>query len=279
MISSLYELADFLEIDRDTFSVEVFSRTEGGVVEWLKVKVSEHADKFIVGALSAFIGAWVVNYFNSDVNLSNITKTDIESAIALKEAGFTQEEAEALVRDNPKLMDFCSKYYKSAVKDSSISSIETSVENDTTCLYRSSIQAEHFSRHIVETTKTVNVVRGTTLKIASPVLADVKRLKWRGVYNQLPISFSIEDLDFIDKVHNREIQFEYGTTISCDLRIEETRVGNKAPSCKYIVEKVYSWFDGERLEVGGKKYLAVKSVGTEVEGVKLLEKSDESERK
>ena len=34
----------------------------------------------------------------------------------LKEAGFTFEEAEALVKDNPKLMDFCSKYYKSAQK-------------------------------------------------------------------------------------------------------------------------------------------------------------------
>ncbi len=93
LIASLYQLADILEIDRNGISVEVLSRTEGGVVEWLKVKFSDNIDKMLLTAFSAFVGAWIANYFNSDINQANVTKTTIESAVKLKEAGFTQEEA------------------------------------------------------------------------------------------------------------------------------------------------------------------------------------------
>ena len=265
LIASLYQLADILEIDRNVIDVEVLSRAEGGVVEWLKVKFSENVDKMILSAFSAFVGVWIAYYFNSEINQANVTKTTIESAVKLKEAGFTQEEAEALVGDNPRLVEFCSKYYKSAIKEPKIERIETSVDKDSIRLYNANIRADHFVKHIVEIKKFSNVVKGTTLKIASPVLADVKHLKWRGVYNQLPISFTIEDFDFIDKVHNKQVKFEYGTTIQCDLRIEETHAGNKAPTSRYVVEKVYSWYDGEKYVVGEKEYLTIQEAEARLE--------------
>ena len=49
---------------------------------------------------------------NTDIDNSNVIKNNIEIAQTIKEAGFTQEEAEALVADDPRLMDFCSKYYR-----------------------------------------------------------------------------------------------------------------------------------------------------------------------
>lgn len=277
LISSLYQLADLMEIDKDAFIVEVLSRGEGGVIEWLKVRLSKNIDSMIATAFAAFVGTWVAYYFNSDINQANVSKTNVETAIALKEAGFTEEEAEALVSNNARLMDFCSKYYKSALKEPKLEKIETSVDQDTTNLIKTNIRAEHFTKHIVEVVKLLNVVKGTTLKIASPVLADVKRLKWHGVYNQQPIAFTIEDYEFIDKVHNKEVKFEYGTTIKCDLRIEETKAGNKAPSSKYIVEKVYEWYDGEKLEIGDKRYLTIDEAEAELisNKTKLLEKLDE----
>lgn len=277
LISSLYHLADLMDIDKDAFIVEVLSRGEGGVIEWLKVRLSKNIDGMIATAFAAFVGVWIANYFNSDINQANIAKTNVETAIALKESGFAEEEAKALVSNNARLMDFCSKYYKSALKESNLEKIESSVDLDSTNLIKANIRAEYFTKHIVEVVKLSNVVKGTTLTIAAPVLADVKRLKWHGVYNQLPIAFSIEDFAFIDKVHNREVKFEYGTTIHCDLRIEETRAGNKAPSYKYIVEKVYSWYDGEKLEIGDKSYLTIDEAESEliIDETKLLEKSNE----
>lgn len=277
LIASLYQLADILEIDRNGISVEVLSRTEGGVVEWLKVKFSDNIDKMLLTAFSAFVGVWIANYFNSDINQANVTKTTIESAVKLKEAGFTQEEAEALVSDNLRLMEFCSKYYKSAMKEPKLERIETSVDRDSVNLYKAKINAAYFKQHVVEVKKFSNVVKGTTLKIASPVLADVKRLKWHGVFNQLPISFTIEDFDFIDKVHNRVVKFEFGTTIQCDLRIEETHAGNKVYTPKYVVEKVYSWYDGETLEIGEKRYLSIEDAEAEVipNEIKMIEKKED----
>ena len=255
LISSIYYLAELFELDKDTISVEVLARGEGGVVEWLRINVGE---KVLLPVVIAILTIWAEHYFNSGLDASNETKTNIEAAIALKEAGFTFEEAEALVKDNPKLMDFCSKYYKSAQKDTTLQEIETSLGDEGKMIhFQSSIKAEDFSSHIVEIRKTTNIVRGTTIAVASPVLADVKRLKWRGVYNLISIPFSIEDNNFIDKVHNRQVKFEFGTTIKCDLRIEETQAGSKAPTYKYIVEKVYSWSDGVHYVEGDKSYLTL----------------------
>ena len=255
LISSIYYLAELFGLDKDSIVVEVLARGEGGVVEWLRINVGE---KVLLPVVIAILTIWAEHYFNSGLDTSNETKTNIESAMALKEAGFTFEEAMALVKDNPKLMDFCSKYYKSAKKDTALQKIETTLGDEEKMIrFQSSIKAEDFSSHIVEIRKSTNVVRGTTITIASPVLADVKRLRWHGVYNLNPISFSIEDNSFIDKVHNRQVKFEFGTTIKCDLRIEETQAGAKAPNYKYIVEKVESWSDGIHYVDGDKSYLII----------------------
>ena len=254
LIASIYYLADLFELDKDAISIEVLARGEGGVKEWLRINVAE---KVMLPVVIAILTIWAQHYFNSDMDTSNQTKINIEAAIALKEAGFTFEEAEALVKDNPRLMDFCSKYYKSAQKDTSLQEIETSLGDEGKVIhFQSSIKAADFSTHIVEIRKNTNVIHGTTIAVASPVLADVKRLKWRGVYNLSSIPFTLEDKDFIDKVHNRQVKFEYGTTIKCDLRIEETQAGSKAPTFRYVVEKVHSWSDGVHYVDGDKSYLS-----------------------
>ena len=255
IISSFFQLIELWGIDKEDVGIDVLSREEGGVKEYFRVFTKDYLKPVLLTLLTI----WAERHFNTDIDNSNVIKNNIEIAQTIKEAGLSQEEAEALVADDPKLMDFCSKYYKALLKEPAVSKVDTSINNtDQTYYYKGSVSSEKFIEHVVGVRKISNVVKGTTLKIASPVLADVKRLKWHGVYNQLPISFVIEDLDFIDKVHNKEVKFEYGTTIQCDLRIEETRVGNKKPSLRYVVENVYSCYDGEKFEIGGKRYLKRK---------------------
>lgn len=255
IISSFYQLVELFGLNKDDVMIDVLSREEGGLRENFRVFVKD----FVQPAMIALLTIWAERHFNTDIDNSNVIKNNIEIAQAIKEAGFTQEEAEALVADDPRLMDFCSKYYKALLKEPAVSKVDTTINNtDNSSYYSGSVSSAKFIEHVVEIKKFSNVVKGTTLKIASPVLADVKRLKWHGVYNQLPISFTIEDFDFIDKVHNKQVKFEYGTTIQCDLRIEETHAGNKAPTSRYVVEKVYSWYDGEKYVVSEKEYLTIQ---------------------
>ena len=262
IISSFYQLIELWGINKDDVAIDVLSREEGGVKELFRVFTKDYLKPVLLTLLTI----WAERHFNTDIDNSNVIKNNIEIAQTIKEAGFTQEEAEALVADDPRLMDFCSKYYKALLKEPAVSKVDTTINNtDNTSYYTGSVSSVKFIEHVVEVKKVSNVVKGTTLKIASPVLADVKRLKWHGVYNQFPISFTIEDFSFIDKVHNKQVKFEYGTSIKCDLRIEETHVGNKVPSSRYVVEKVYSWYDGEKYIVGEKEYLTIQDAETKLE--------------
>lgn len=274
IISSFYQLLELWGINKEDVVIDVLSREEGGVKELFRVFTKDYLKPVLLTLLTI----WAERHFNTDIDNSNVIKNNIEIAQTIKEAGFTQEEAEALVADDPRLMDFCSKYYKALLKEPAVSKVDTTINNtDNTSYYSGSVSSGKFLEYVVEVKKYSNVVKGTTLKIASPVLADVKHLKWRGVYNQLPISFTIEDFDFIDKVHNKVVKFEYGTTIQCDLRIEETHAGNKVHTPKYIVEKVYSWYDGETLEIREKRYLSIEDAEAELipNEIKLIEKKED----
>ena len=274
IISSFYQIVELFGLNKDDVMIDVLSREEGGLRENFRVFVKD----FVQPAMIALLAIWAERHFNTDIDNSNVIKNNIEIAQTIKEAGFTQEEAEALIADDPKLMDFCSKYYKALLKEPAVRKVDTTINNtDNTSYYSGSVSSAKFIEHVVEIKKFSNVIKGTTLKIASPVLADVKRLKWHGIYNQLPISFTIEDFDFIDMVHNKVVKFEYGTTIQCDLRIEETHAGNKVHPPKYIVEKVYSWYDGETLEIGEKRYLSIEDAEAELipNEIQFLEKKED----
>jgi hypothetical protein len=71
------------------------------------------------------------------------------------------------------------------------------------------------------------------------------------------INFSMEDNDFIDLVHNRRVTFEYETSINCDLKIVERKVGNKPATYSYTVLRVHSYLDATHLEENGRRYTRV----------------------
>jgi hypothetical protein len=61
-------------------------------------------------------------------------------------------------------------------------------------------------------------IEGAEIEIISPVFTEGND-NWKGIYNGEPIEFKIGDLDFKQKVLNRQLSFTTGTKILCDLEI------------------------------------------------------------
>lgn len=94
------------------------------------------------------------------------------------------------------------------------------------------------------------------VEIIAPVLKE-GRYKWKGVYENEPISFSMNDKYFNLDVFNEVISFKHGTTIECVLLIhqkldEAGEVQITGYSVSTVIRKIDS---GEELEtLQGKKY-------------------------
>jgi hypothetical protein len=94
------------------------------------------------------------------------------------------------------------------------------------------------------------------VEIIAPVLKE-GRYKWKGVYENEPISFSMNDKDFNLDVLNEIISFKHGTTIECVLlihqKLDETgEIQITGHSVSTVIRKIDS---GEELQtLQGKKY-------------------------
>lgn len=94
------------------------------------------------------------------------------------------------------------------------------------------------------------------VEIIAPVLKE-GRYKWKGVYENEPISFSMNDKHFNLDVLNEVISFKHGTTIECVLsihqKLDETgEIQITGHSVSTVIRKIDS---GEELEtLQGKKY-------------------------
>jgi hypothetical protein len=63
------------------------------------------------------------------------------------------------------------------------------------------------------------VKENAVVEIVSPVLSKGK-FKWKGIYNNSPISFSMKSDEFISLVQSGKVEFKSGSTINCTLEME-----------------------------------------------------------
>lgn len=86
-------------------------------------------------------------------------------------------------------------------------------------------------------------LESVNIEIVSPVLRD-GRNKWRGIFDKHPISFELSDSTFRTSVLNRQVKFQNGSMITCDLEIQirENELGD-IETVGYVVTKVHGISD------------------------------------
>lgn len=159
------------------------------------------------------------------------------------------------------MLKACGGYYSTLDKDPDIKSIDCSVSKNNELPKTTKIEKKDFATHIInnKVIRNTYVYKGTTVLITSPVLSKSSKSKWRGVFSGLTILFDIKDDLFREQVFNKEVKFEYGTTISCDVtKTTETKFGNIgeiiSEKSSYTVTNITSWEDGAHLQQMTKRY-------------------------
>lgn len=199
-----YLLNEILELSKiagyKDFEVRLNLSQEGGWIDNLHIILKS---TIAASVFSVLLNVYLNHKYAPAVSENENSKNLIEAATALKIGNFTEDEAMILVEDNEQLAKFASNYYKNVKKDDSITSVEMTLTDSSTHrqLVNNVIERKDFDSHIISNkTKTRNKILSTTIVIISPVLVNIKSVKWKGKYNGENIAFSIDDNDFITQV-------------------------------------------------------------------------------
>ncbi|MCJ7978450.1 hypothetical protein LOS88_13795 [Aeromonas veronii] len=113
------------------------------------------------------------------------------------------------------LYSHLSTYHKVTRVGFNAKSIEKSQDNN----YERSIYSRDFHKFILKTNKLSSIKdNNASIEIISPVLKE-GRYKWKGIYNNIPISFDMNDHDFREDVLLEKHSFKHGSNIKCELSI------------------------------------------------------------
>lgn len=81
------------------------------------------------------------------------------------------------------------------------------------------VPRSEFKLHILTTNELpVETIENATVEIVSPVLKE-GNYRWKGVFQGLPISFTMADAEFKSTVLRREVSFQHGSIINCVLHV------------------------------------------------------------
>ncbi|GIU48959.1 hypothetical protein [Shewanella sp. KT0246] len=244
---------------------------EGGLKEKWKVIGNNQAQIAIFISIIAIISSRIPS---NDPELDNLQKQHLRLSIKEKKLrieklksevergdinNITVEKATEVLDNNLKIITRKSNFYKQLNQYNKIDKIgftSLNSDNSPTTIERI-VERKSFKNFILHSNSLKpEVVEDALIQIVSPVLKEGK-YKWKGIYEDKAISFSMNDKDFKSDVLNEVISFKHGTTIECVLqihqKIDETgEIQITAHSVSTVIRKIDN---GEELQtLQGKKY-------------------------
>lgn len=176
-------------------------------------------------------------------------KLEIEG-IELDNAKKREELNKLKAENNNKIDENISNFYLEASKCTNVSGIGYQINGDEQQINENEevkVAGKDFSRFIKpkkkknkETYKDDNAI----IDIISPILKNHNRYKWRGIYNEEIIDFSMADKEFKENIKNAQYEFSSKSMINCLLEITELYDENEEIKGKtYKVIKVYEMLE------------------------------------
>lgn len=261
ILAAIQHLSSYIDVP---LSIDVSARQKGGVIDCLKVVFNKDS---IAGGIVALLLQNTINlFFNKEQNVLVSTERRIEIIEKIKNSAISEEEAELLVQSDATLSKCVSAYYKHLQTEPMVKSVSSQLSSPDVDVepISSSLERAEFDKKIVKTEKLeeINHVLSTTVNVISPILIPMQHPKWRCSYNGEEIVVEINDDAFLDQVYNKEVKFESGTSLTCDLDIKITTYPNqiaKKPTKKYNMVLVRKWSDGEHYSTETKRYTSIKN--------------------
>lgn len=224
----LQEISSACEIQ---IQLETLAYEEGGLMEKIIITC---VDKAVTGL------GQLIMYFLSGEHKRNKLKTKImevqlEKSIIEKDIAKNHLDMSNLAKENleknTKLNKNLSSYYKAAKEYPKIEQIgyKTDYTQNEKIVFR-----DKFEDFILKNQEVVETEKEVKIEIISPILQNKTRYKWKGIYNNQIIDFTMSDKEFKKGIENKKYNFLNGTTIVCDLIITTKYDNEGLPSSNPI---------------------------------------------
>lgn len=282
-------LQEVCAIVGSSIKVETVPSEEGGLKEYWKI-LGENGPQisatftiltFVLAVITAGLSRVPVADPEKDTREKSIQELTIEEKklaieekrLALeklrkevKEGATTPETLESAAKaaeQNLKIQSRRSNFYKqlnnyekvTAVGFSTLDSESKQVISERT------VPRSDFAMYVLlDTSLPIETVEPATIEIVAPVLRE-GNYKWKGIYEDESISFTMTDADFKNSVHQEQVAFQHGSCIKCVLHIhrkvnEVGEVETTGYSVVTVLEKSDGGITTETSQ--GKKHRAYK---------------------
>ncbi len=240
-------------------SVTTIALNEGGIRAWLKAKGKKQIlIPVIVGVVTSILSSgpteaigtlvrhkveeWIKSPEIKELeSLRNekerlILKSEIDS-IKANQRKFDKQSIDTAVRSKR------SNYYKHTESIDNLKVVEFIQKEEpdsSSYILKKEIPRAQFHSYLINSTELDPIeVENAHIEIVAPVLKSGKA-KWRGIYNQESIAFSLHDQDFLNDVYTRKVSFSNGSAILCSLQ-EKRKINDKGEEVisGYEVLEVY----------------------------------------
>ncbi|HBK82027.1 MAG TPA: hypothetical protein DDZ41_00250, partial [Flavobacterium sp.] len=113
-----------------------------------------------------------------------------------------------------------SNFFKLAKKEAEITKIETTtITNSNIQPTIIIVERKDFDSFILtQTTEQTEETQDAKIYIVAPILIKGRRDAWKGIFENNNIDFKVADKEFLAQVWNKQINFQNGTFINCELK-------------------------------------------------------------
>lgn len=267
----------------EPIELEVFAKEEGGVKDLYKVIIK---NPLILIVLTALITSAINQFFTSNfpvaINITDETKNKLENLLKIKEAIktglLTKEDFDYIVENDNDLKKLKSSFFKSAIKEKRINSIEIdAIKQDKTHIFKKiKINSSDFEACILpDEQKIIETEIDAKIHIVAPVLIRGRKDYWKGIYNGQSIEFRVSDKVFLENVYQHIIKFSNGTYINCNMKITKTTSTiDETEKISRNVFDVVSYGDDEKFNTIYKKKTRENSNGQNKPTLTLFAEND-----
>lgn len=235
------EVTSILELEGE-LQFETIAIEEGGIKAFYKLiskkknkRKIENALLYLAGILSAIISDVVSDQIKTDHEYEKLKKEEIRLRIEklrhdLEDKETTEQDKTLIIQnlsvfisETNKVKLFKSNFYSTLLKEEKIEQVSTQRlnENLEPITNENIVPRKDFDKFILHSVDIDPDFRESEIiEIVSPVLKK-GNMKWKGIYNEKPISFYMRDGEFLTSVINKEISFSNGTSIIADIEFEQ----------------------------------------------------------
>lgn len=234
------EVTNILELEGE-LKFETIAIEEGGIKAFYKILSKKKKRKlknaliYLAGILSVIISDVVSDQINTDHEYEKLKKQEIQLRIEqlkrdLENDEKTEEEKTVIIQnlsiyisETNKVKLFKSNFYSTLLKEEKIEQVSTQRLNESLepITKENIVPRKDFDKFILHSVDIDPDYRESeVIEIVAPVLRK-GNMKWKGIYNERPISFYMRDGEFLASVINKEISFSNGTSIMADIEFEQ----------------------------------------------------------